>query len=47
MGSEMYENRWMVYLGNNEDKGTLGVIRDSSFDDVQIVCKDGYSRCYG
>ena len=44
MGSEMYENRWMVYLGNSEDKGTLGVIRDSSFDDVPIVCKDGYSR---
>lgn len=44
MGSEMYENRWMLYLGNKDDQGTLGVIRDSSFDDVPIVCKDGYSK---
>ena len=43
MNSELYNNRWLVYLGNKDDKGTTALIYDSAFDDVPIVCKDGYS----
>lgn len=43
MGSELYNNRWLVYLGNKDSKGTIALINDSGFDDVPILCKNGYS----